>query len=154
MVCEARVLCLQDNIFRCRKMDNYDMVKKLHFFVIPVCAQGLSSLTTPSRQPKHKPGPRPELSFPAPTRNGRQPIPTSQEDHMSEDIVMIAAHNLQLRRKQAGFTQKETAHLLGLEAETVCRMEKGHNPVSLKRLQQFADLYSCTVIDLLQPPKA
>ena len=41
-----------------------------------------------------------------------------------------------------------------LEAETVCRMEKGHNPVSLKRLQQFADLYDCTVIDLLQPPKA
>ena len=33
-------------------------------------------------------------------------------------------------------------------------MEKGHNPVSLKRLQQFADLYDCTVIDLLQPPKA
>lgn len=73
---------------------------------------------------------------------------------MSEDIVMIAAHNLQLRRKQAGFTQKEAAHLLGLKAETVCRMEKGHNPVSLKRLQQFADLYGCTVIDLLQPPKA
>lgn len=97
---------------------------------------------------------RHQLSLPAPTRNGRQPIPTSQEDHMSEDIVMIAAHNLQLRRKQAGFTQKEAAHLLGLEAETVCRMEKGHNPVSLKRLQQFADLYGCTVIDLLQPPKA
>lgn len=72
---------------------------------------------------------------------------------MSEDIVMIAARNLRLRRKQAGLTQKEVAHLLGLETETVCRMEKGRNPVSLKRLQQFADLYGCTVIDLLQPPE-
>lgn len=73
---------------------------------------------------------------------------------MPEDIVMIAAHNLQRRRKEADLTQKEVARLLGLETETICRMEKGRNPVSLKRLQQFADLYGCTVIDLLQPPNA
>lgn len=45
------------------------------------------------------------------------------------------------------------ACLLGLESATICRMEKGHNAVSLKRLQQFADLYGCTVIDFLQPPQ-
>lgn len=73
---------------------------------------------------------------------------------MPKDIVMITASNLQQRRQKADLTQKEVAHLLGLKAETICRMEKGHNPVSLRRLQQFADLYGCTVIDLLQPPQA
>ncbi len=73
---------------------------------------------------------------------------------MSENIVMITAYNLQQRRRKADLTQKEVARLLGLKAETICRMEKGHNPVSLRRLQQFADLYGCTVIDFLQPPQA
>jgi len=73
---------------------------------------------------------------------------------MPEEIILIAAHNLRKRRKKTGLTQKKVGLLLGLETETVCRMENGHNPVSLKRLQQFADLYGCTVLDLLQPPEA
>ena len=71
---------------------------------------------------------------------------------MTEIIIMVVARNLRQRRKKAGLT-KRVAHLLGLESATVCRMEKGHNAVSLKRLQQFADLYGCTVIDFLQPPQ-
>lgn len=72
---------------------------------------------------------------------------------MTEEIILIAAHNLRKRRKETGLTQKEVGRLLALETKTVCRMENGHNPVSLKRLQQFADLYGCTVLDLLQPPR-
>lgn len=71
---------------------------------------------------------------------------------MTEIIIMVVARNLRQRRKKAGLTQKMVACLLGLESATICRMEKGHNAVSLKRLQQFADLYGCTVIDFLQPP--
>lgn len=74
---------------------------------------------------------------------------------MTEIIIMVVARNLRQRRKKAGLTQKMVACLLGLESATICRMEKGHNAVSLKRLQQFADLYGCTVvIDFLQPPQA
>ena len=73
---------------------------------------------------------------------------------MPEDIIMIAARNLQQRRQKAGLTQRKVVRLLGLKTETICRMEKGHNPASLRRLQQFADLYGCTVIDLLQPPRS
>lgn len=81
-------------------------------------------------------------------------LPDQTGAPMSENIVMITAYNLQQRRQKADLTQKEVARLLGLKAETICRMEKGHNPVSLRRLQQFADLYGCTVIDFLQPPQA
>ena len=72
---------------------------------------------------------------------------------MTEIIIMVVVRNLRQRRKKAGLTQKMVACLLGLESATICRMEKGHNAVSLKRLQQFADLYGCTVIDFLQPPQ-
>lgn len=77
----------------------------------------------------------------------------SEGGHMTEIIIMVVARNQRQRRKKAGLTQKMVACLLGLESATICRMEKGHNAVSLKRLQQFADLYGCTVIDFLQPPR-
>ena len=70
---------------------------------------------------------------------------------MPEEII-LAARNLRKRRKETGLTQKEVGRLPELETETVCRMENGHNPVSLRRLQQFADLYGCTGLDLPQPP--
>ena len=76
---------------------------------------------------------------------------SGQEQCMPEDIVMIAARNLRQQRTRLGLTQKEVARLMGVGVETVCRMEKGHHSTSLKRLQQFADLYGCTVIDLLRP---
>lgn len=53
---------------------------------------------------------------------------------MTEIIIMVVARNLRQRRKKAGLTQKMVACLLGLESATICRMEKGHNAVSLKRL--------------------
>ena len=95
----------------------------------------------------------------APARPGQAPrgSPSLSDQTgapMPEDIIMIAARNLQQRRQKAGLTQRKVARLLGLKTETICRMEKGHNPASLRRLQQFADLYGCTVIDLLQPPRS
>ncbi|MEQ2654870.1 hypothetical protein AAAU16_10305 [Desulfovibrio piger] len=62
---------------------------------------------------------------------------------MPEDIILIAAHELRKRHKKTGLTQKEVGRLPELETETVCRMENGHNPVSLKRL---SNLPTCTVV--------
>lgn len=56
---------------------------------------------------------------------------------MTEIIIMVVARNLRQRRKKAGLTQKMVACLLGLESATICRMEKGHNAVSLKRLNSL-----------------
>ncbi|MGF6642457.1 helix-turn-helix domain-containing protein [Paraburkholderia sp. GAS82] len=48
-------------------------------------------------------------------------------------------------RKQAGFTQIRVADSLGLEKETVSRIENGVISPTLNRLAQFADLFRCPV---------
>ena len=70
------------------------------------------------------------------------------------DIILRTARNIARQRRQLKITQKEMARLLSLTTETVCRLEKGRHDFSLRRLQQFADIFSCRVIDLLRrlPP--
>ena len=65
------------------------------------------------------------------------------------DIILRTARNIARQRRQL-ITQKEMARLLWLATETVCRLEKGRHDFSLRRLQQFADIFSCRVIDLLR----
>lgn len=107
----------------------------------------------PSPAAPARPGQAPQAYAPFPA-TGQPSLSDQTGAPMPEDIIMIAARNLQQRRQKAGLTQRKVARLLGLKTETICRMEKGHNPASLRRLQQFADLYGCTVIDLLQPPRS
>ena len=128
-------------------MVSSDMVKKYTFPPAPSAAPVLL-LPLP-----HGPGRRPRHTLRFPPR-GSPSLSDQTGAPMPEDIIMIAARNLQQRRQKAGLTQRKVARLLGLKTETICRMEKGHNPASLRRLQQFADLYGCTVIDLLQPPRS
>lgn len=66
------------------------------------------------------------------------------------DIILRTARNIARQRRQLKITQKEMARLLWLATETVCRLEKGRHDFSLRRLQQFADIFSCRVIDLLR----
>jgi transcriptional regulator with XRE-family HTH domain len=42
-------------------------------------------------------------------------------------------------------TQAQVAEKLGIEKETVSRMETGVIPPSLARLEQLADIFGCTV---------
>ena len=80
----------------------------------------------------------------------RGPIPPTFVAMAENDIVLRAARNIARRRRQLKITQKEMALLLTLTTETVCRLEKGQHDFSLRRLQQFADIFGCRIIDLLR----
>ena len=67
-----------------------------------------------------------------------------------QSIVTLAAGNIARRRKAAGLTQARVAERLSVEKESISRMESGKIVLNLERLQQFADLYACSVVDLLR----
>lgn len=69
---------------------------------------------------------------------------------LGSPFFLRPARNIARQRRQLKITQKEMARLLSLTTETVCRLEKGRHDFSLRRLQQFADIFSCRVIDLLR----
>ena len=68
----------------------------------------------------------------------------------SKSIARLAAENIARRRKAAGLTQAQVAELLSVEKESISRMESGKIALNLERLQQFADVYGCTVSDLIR----
>ena len=57
-------------------------------------------------------------------------------------------------RRAAGFTQKELASELGVEAITVSRWERGVTSPSLSRLRGIAELTGTTVSELVRAPEA
>ena len=65
-------------------------------------------------------------------------------------IAKVAAENIARRRKAAGLTQAQVAERLSVEKESISRMESGRIALNLERLQQFADIYGCTVADLIK----
>lgn len=52
----------------------------------------------------------------------------------------LAAH-----RKQSGLTQAQVASELKIETETVSRLETGAISATLERLEQFSELFGCSV---------
>lgn len=61
---------------------------------------------------------------------------------------------LRLARRSAGFTQKQLAEALGVEAITVSRWERHVTMPSLPRLRRVAELTGTTVSDLVRAPDA
>ena len=61
---------------------------------------------------------------------------------------------LRAARRGAGFTQKQLAEELGVEAITVSRWERGVTSPSLPRLRRIAELTQTTVSDLVRAPDA
>jgi transcriptional regulator with XRE-family HTH domain len=53
-------------------------------------------------------------------------------------------------RSRAGLTQGKVAGLLGIEIETVSRLETGAIAATLSRLEQFARIYDCPVVAFFQ----
>lgn len=53
-------------------------------------------------------------------------------------------------RKKAGLTQVEAANSLGVSDAAVCQWEKGETMPTGKRLPEIANLYGCTIDDLLK----
>lgn len=52
-------------------------------------------------------------------------------------------------RENAGYNQREAAQLLGVNQSTVCFWETGRNFPRASMLVKMADLYCCTIDDLL-----
>ncbi|WP_321868109.1 helix-turn-helix domain-containing protein [Paraburkholderia tropica] len=62
-----------------------------------------------------------------------------------EDLAKSVGAALSRWRKGANYTQARAADLLGLEKETISRIETGAISPTLHRLGQFARLYGCPV---------
>ena len=71
-----------------------------------------------------------------------------------QNIVALVAGNIARRRKAAGFTQAQVAERLSVEKESISRMESGKIVLNIERLQQFADLYGCSLTELLMDSAA
>ncbi|MEX3614542.1 MAG: helix-turn-helix transcriptional regulator [Burkholderia gladioli] len=63
----------------------------------------------------------------------------------SGDLVQATGASIARWRKRAGFTQARAGDELGLEKETISRIETGTIVPTLHRLGQFARLYGCPV---------
>ncbi len=53
-------------------------------------------------------------------------------------------------RKKAGLSQSQVAKALGVDQSAVCRWETGENMPRAAMLARMAQLYGCTVDDLLR----
>ena len=65
-------------------------------------------------------------------------------------ISLVAAENIARKRKSCGLTQAQVAERLSVEKESISRMESGRIMLSLDRLQQLADVFCCSVSELLR----
>ena len=68
---------------------------------------------------------------------------------LRRSIGLVAAENIARKRKSCGLTQAQVAERLSVEKESISRMESGRIMLSLERLQQFADVFCCSVSELL-----
>lgn len=53
-------------------------------------------------------------------------------------------------RKKSGLSQAEVAMRLGISAAAVCQWETGNTAPDARRLPEIAELYGCTVDELLK----
>ena len=60
-------------------------------------------------------------------------------------LVKKVGQAIARQRKQAGMTQAQVARELGVETETVSRLETGAISATLERLEQFSQLFGCSV---------
>ncbi len=65
---------------------------------------------------------------------------------------MNLSKNLNVYRRRAGFTQEALAERLGVSRQAVSKWESDRSRPELESLMSMAELYGCTVDDLLQGP--
>lgn len=58
-------------------------------------------------------------------------------------IVLSVGKAIARERKLVGLTQEKVAEQIGVEKETVSRLETGDIPVSLERLEQLSIIFAC-----------
>ncbi len=57
--------------------------------------------------------------------------------------------NFKLKREQAGFKQKVLAEKLNISRSALCQYEKGKRKVPVHILKKMAEIFCCSVDDLL-----
>jgi transcriptional regulator with XRE-family HTH domain len=66
-----------------------------------------------------------------------------------DDLIRKVGAAIAAQRKAAGFTQSRVANEIGLEKETISRIENGVIAPTVHRLGQFAELFGCPLSALL-----
>lgn len=66
-------------------------------------------------------------------------------DGRGEELAKRVGSAIARQRKAAGYTQARVGDVLGLEKETVSRIETGAITPTLFRIEQFAELFGCPV---------
>jgi len=69
-------------------------------------------------------------------------------------LVYEVGITIAARRKAKGLTQAQVAEIMGVEKETISRMENGVISPTLPRLQQLAEILECSPSDLFQSREA
>jgi transcriptional regulator with XRE-family HTH domain len=62
-----------------------------------------------------------------------------------DNLAKTVGYAVAVQRKNACLTQRQLAEKLGIETETVSRMENGKYPPNLARLEQLAEILGCPV---------
>lgn len=73
--------------------------------------------------------------------------PKAKDKKLSKSLGMLIA----ARRKSIGLTQAELAETVGIEQESMSRIETGMITPSLSRLLSLADALDCSIEALLRP---
>lgn len=58
--------------------------------------------------------------------------------------------DIKKRRKRLGLTQREMSEKLGVKQNTLSQYEKGKREPGINMLRKLADLFGCTIDDLLR----
>jgi transcriptional regulator with XRE-family HTH domain len=96
------------------------------------------------------PKPSPKASSKSTAKPPRGSPKALAGESKQETLAQNVGRSIARYRKLAGFTQAKVASLLGIETETVSRLETGANSATLERLGQFADLYGCQAAAFFQ----
>lgn len=68
-------------------------------------------------------------------------------------MSLVLANNIKVKRKQMGLTQQIMSNLLNLERSTYAYYETGKTSPSLETLAKLAELFGCTIEELLKEPE-
>ncbi len=65
-------------------------------------------------------------------------------------LAQRVGNKIATKRRRLGYTQVEVASMLGIEQESLSRMEKGVIAPKFSRLESLASVLECSVLDLFR----
>ena len=69
-----------------------------------------------------------------------------------ENFVIIIGNNISTSRRKLKLTQETLAEMIGVNQDTISRVEKGTTPPKVAKLPDYAKALKCSVLDLLRTP--